>query len=86
MVYVRQVPAARCLEHDRLQFPGSPFGIDESASVADGLLISGRPGRGTLPGSTTPSRSRRRRTSRGGLRRRCHVGSVSHRDEVPDDC
>ena len=40
--YVRKVPAARCLEHDRLQFPGSPFGIDESGSVADGLLIAGR--------------------------------------------
>jgi DNA-binding GntR family transcriptional regulator len=25
--YVRTVPAARCLEHDRLHFPGSPFGL-----------------------------------------------------------
>jgi len=29
--YVRRVPAPRYLEHDRLHFPGSPFGIDESA-------------------------------------------------------
>lgn len=29
--YVRQVSASRYLEHDRLHFPGSPFGLDESA-------------------------------------------------------
>lgn len=28
--YVRQVPVSRYLEHDRLHFPGSPFGLDES--------------------------------------------------------
>jgi len=42
--YVRKVPAARHLEHDRLHFPGSPFGIDEASSPADGMLISDRPG------------------------------------------
>jgi GntR family transcriptional regulator len=31
--YVRQVPAPRYLEHDRLHFPGSPFGIDETAAA-----------------------------------------------------
>src|ERR1700749_3885593 len=36
--YVRKRPAPRHLEHDRLHFPGSPFGIDEAASPADGLL------------------------------------------------
>jgi DNA-binding GntR family transcriptional regulator len=36
--YVRQLPAPRHLEHDRLHFPGSPFGIDEAPSPADGLL------------------------------------------------
>jgi DNA-binding GntR family transcriptional regulator len=36
--YVRKPPAARLLEHDRMHFPGSPFGIDESGSPADGLL------------------------------------------------
>jgi GntR family transcriptional regulator len=41
--YVRKVPAARHLEHDRLHFPGSPFGIDESGSPADGLLFADRP-------------------------------------------
>jgi len=41
--YVRRVPAARHLEHDRLHFPGSPFGIDEAASPADGVPGSGRP-------------------------------------------
>jgi GntR family transcriptional regulator len=33
--YVRQAPAARYLEHDRLHFPGSPFGLDESAGPGD---------------------------------------------------
>jgi len=38
--YVRKTPPARHLEHDRLQFPGSPFGIEESGSPADGMLVS----------------------------------------------
>ena len=29
--YVRKLPPASCLDHDRLQFPGSPFGLDEAA-------------------------------------------------------
>jgi DNA-binding GntR family transcriptional regulator len=29
--YVRQVPAACYLDHDRPHFPGSPFGLDETA-------------------------------------------------------
>ena len=41
--YVRKPPAARELEHDRLHFPGSPFGIEESASIADGMLVADRP-------------------------------------------
>jgi GntR family transcriptional regulator len=40
--YVRKVPAARHLEHDRLQYPGSPFGIGESGN-ADSLLVTDRP-------------------------------------------
>jgi DNA-binding GntR family transcriptional regulator len=32
--YVRRVPAARYLDHDRLQFPGSPFGLGEDADPA----------------------------------------------------
>jgi GntR family transcriptional regulator len=28
--YVRQPPLSRYLEHDRLHFPGSPFGLDET--------------------------------------------------------
>jgi GntR family transcriptional regulator len=41
--YVRKLPAARYLHHDRLHFPGSPFGIDESGTPAEGSLIAGRP-------------------------------------------
>jgi GntR family transcriptional regulator len=33
--YVRQVPAIGQLEHDRLDYPGSPFGLDESALPGD---------------------------------------------------
>ena len=29
--YVRKVPASRCLEHDRLHCPGSPFGLADPA-------------------------------------------------------
>jgi DNA-binding GntR family transcriptional regulator len=32
--YVRRAPAASYLDHDRLHFPGSPFGLDEAASPA----------------------------------------------------
>jgi DNA-binding GntR family transcriptional regulator len=32
--YVRKVPAATFLEHDRLQFPGSPFGVQEAVPMA----------------------------------------------------
>ena len=34
--YVRKVPAARFLEHDRLHFPGSPFGVQETVTIAAG--------------------------------------------------
>jgi GntR family transcriptional regulator len=34
--YVRQLPVPRHLEHDRLQFPGSPFGFDETEPAGDG--------------------------------------------------
>jgi DNA-binding GntR family transcriptional regulator len=36
--YVRKTPAVGFLEHDRPQFPGSPFGLAETA------VISGQPG------------------------------------------
>jgi DNA-binding GntR family transcriptional regulator len=32
--YVRKVPAATFLEHDRPQFPGSPFGVQEAVTTA----------------------------------------------------
>jgi DNA-binding GntR family transcriptional regulator len=37
--YVRKVPAADFLEHDRPQFPGSPFGVAEAA-VASGRKLA----------------------------------------------
>jgi DNA-binding GntR family transcriptional regulator len=40
--YVRRMPAASCLEHDRLHFPGSPFGLDERAADGDGGPHSAR--------------------------------------------
>lgn len=33
--YVRKAPAAGFLEHDRPQFPGSPFGVQETVTIAD---------------------------------------------------
>ena len=41
--YVRKPPGARHLEHDRLHFPGSPFGVGESAGRADGMLVTDSP-------------------------------------------
>jgi GntR family transcriptional regulator len=41
--YVRKPPAARHLEHDRLHFPGSPFGVGESAGRSDDMLIADSP-------------------------------------------
>jgi DNA-binding GntR family transcriptional regulator len=38
--YVRSAPAARHLEHDRLHFPGSPFGLAESRLPEAGLVRS----------------------------------------------
>ncbi|MDX6392496.1 MAG: hypothetical protein QOJ73_3559 [Streptosporangiaceae bacterium] len=34
--YVRRVPAASHLEHDRLHFPGSPFGLEDPQRAAGG--------------------------------------------------
>jgi DNA-binding GntR family transcriptional regulator len=42
--YVRRASAATYLEHDRPQFPGSPFGVRQAAATADD------------PGLTTPRR------------------------------
>lgn len=39
--YVRKAPAARLLEHDRPQFPGSPFGVAPVAPSGDGHAGSG---------------------------------------------
>lgn len=41
--YVRRLPVAAPLEHDRLHFPGSPFGLDGRPVVRDG---TGRDGAG----------------------------------------
>ncbi len=35
--YVRRLPAAAPLEHDRLHFPGSPFGLDGRPVLGDGV-------------------------------------------------
>ena len=55
--YVRKVPAACYLDHDRLHFPGSPFGVDETAqdpangSGPDGPADPAAPVPATVPGS-----------------------------------
>src|ERR1700722_7016041 len=47
--YVRQVTVSRYLEHDRLHFPGSPFGLDESGPP--GSRVTGdQPGPAELAG------------------------------------
>jgi len=40
--YVRRIPAVRLLEHDRLHFPGSPFGLAGPAAAANDAHGAGR--------------------------------------------
>jgi len=40
--YVRRAPAAAFLEHDRPQFPGSPFGVAETGIVSERLAEAHR--------------------------------------------
>lgn len=41
--YVRKVPAPRHLEHDRLRFPGSPFGVRETGAGEQDGRANGDP-------------------------------------------
>jgi GntR family transcriptional regulator len=47
--YVRQPPVARYLEHDRLNYPGSPFGLEGPADDQ-----TSRPGQAGLLGQAGP--------------------------------
>ena len=47
--YVRRAPAAVFLEHDRPQFPGSPFGVDEVIAVGQNGAAHGLPARADDP-------------------------------------
>jgi GntR family transcriptional regulator len=42
--YVRRLPVAAPLEHDRLHFPGSPFGLDGRPLAGNGAAADGGPG------------------------------------------
>lgn len=42
--YVRRLPVAAPLEHDRLHFPGSPFGLDGGPLAAEERADAGHPG------------------------------------------
>jgi GntR family transcriptional regulator len=44
--YVRRLPVAAPLEHDRLHFPGSPFGLDGRPAAADRVAGDGLAGDG----------------------------------------
>lgn len=48
--YVRRLPVAAPLEHDRLHFPGSPFGLDGRPVAADPVAGNGAAGNGTAAG------------------------------------
>jgi GntR family transcriptional regulator len=41
--YVRRLPVAAALEHDRLHFPGSPFGLDGGPVLGKGAAADGPP-------------------------------------------
>ena len=55
--YVRRIPAVRLLEHDRLHFPGSPFGPGPAQANGEAARMGG---------STAPSRCGRPPRWRGG--------------------
>jgi DNA-binding GntR family transcriptional regulator len=57
--YVRQPPAARYLEHDRLNYPGSPFGLE---GPADGP--GGRPPRAGTPAAAGQRLTREHQSER----------------------
>jgi GntR family transcriptional regulator len=42
--YVRRLPVAASLEHDRLHFPGSPFGLDGRPVVGDAVAADDQAG------------------------------------------
>jgi len=44
--YVRRLPTAAALEHDRLHFPGSPFGLDGRPVAGDEAAADEGPGAG----------------------------------------
>ncbi|HEY2441996.1 MAG TPA: UTRA domain-containing protein, partial [Streptosporangiaceae bacterium] len=48
--YVRKIPAVRLLEHDLLQFPGSPFGLAEPADQASAADRAGETSGADKPG------------------------------------
>jgi DNA-binding GntR family transcriptional regulator len=59
--YVRKLPPAGYLDHDRLQHPGSPFGLDEAASACPGGDDPpSAPGRGASSASQSRASSARR--------------------------
>ncbi len=77
--YVRRIPATRTLEHDRLHFPGSPFGLAGSRPGTGHTPSAGRGGRGEpgagragCPGQRGggPARLGAPRGARAGARRR----------------
>ena len=48
--YVRRLPTAAALEHDRLHFPGSPFGLDGRPVAGDGAAADAVAGDGAAAG------------------------------------
>jgi GntR family transcriptional regulator len=55
--YVRRLPAAAPLEHDRLHFPGSPFGLDGRPVAADPVAGNGAAGEVTADGAAAGGRA-----------------------------
>ena len=56
--YVRRLPVAAPLEHDRLHFPGSPFGLDGGRSMAGWWQGTGGTDGGRTTGPGGPRRAR----------------------------
>ena len=90
--YVRRLPAAAPLEHDRLHFPGSPFGLDGRPVVGDasggGRSGGGRSGGGRSgggwPGRAGPGRARAPAVLGAPVRAGARPAHVARRLRLPD--
>ena len=83
--YVRRLPVAASLEHDRLHFPGSPFGLDGEHLVTDGGDEAGDAGHAAPAVLGVPVGAGARTRARGPAAPAPRRGPSGDPDPVPDE-